>query len=127
MDLLRFDDNARLLIARRLAKRPTAALRLDLATIYAPRYPSVQLDLRWTTLERARRGDGLILVRGPHDVPVFVAPRLARYLFWRPVTVIGQRLGPFTRLLPAVDPLFVDDLRRWEQQHPATVLPGQAA
>lgn len=127
VDFLRFDDNARALIARRLKRRPTAALRLDLAAVYAPRYPSVRLDLRWTTAERARRDAGLLTANGPCGVPVFIAPRLWRYLFWHPITVIGQRIGPFTRLLPGADALFVDDLRRWEQQHPNTTLPDRVA
>ncbi len=73
--------------------------------------------LRWTSSLDASRSTHLVRATGPRGVPLFIQWRLWRYLTWHPIKVIGQRLGPFSRLLPAVDPLFAEDLLTWERQH----------
>lgn len=124
---LRFDTQARAIIAARLAKKPAAVLQLTLATVPSRGYAYTMPELRWVKAARIARNPDLVPATGPHGVPLFVAPRLLRYLTWHPASVVGQRLGPFTWLILAVDPLFVETMRRWEQQHPTMALPSRAA
>ena len=124
---LRFDAQARAIIAGRLAKRPAAVLQLTLITAPSRGFAYTVPELRWARAARIARNPDLVPTSGPLGVRLFVAPRLLRYLTWHPASVIGQRLGPFRWLMLAVDPLFVEAMRRWEQQHPTIVLPSRAA
>ena len=126
MTPLKFDRTAQTLIAKRLRRKPQAALHLDLAPVYSPMFPSLAPALRWTTCGRALTRD-TVQVSGPHGVPLLIDRRLYRYLAWHPITVCGERLGPIARLFLAVDPLFVEQMRRWEWQHPAIAVPAHAA
>lgn len=124
---LRFDARAHTIIATRLAKRPAAVLQLTLTTVPSRGFAYTMPELRWARATRVAQNPDLVPTVGPHGVPLFVAPRLLRYLTWHPATVIGQRLGPFSWLMLAVDPLFAEAMRRWEQQHPTIALPSRAA
>ncbi len=128
VNLLRFDSRARDIIAARLHKCADAALCLELRRSSGPGAVYALPSLNWTTAAKAARQDRLLRASGPHGVPIFVAPRLWRYLTWHPIAITGQTFGPFfTRLLPAVDPLFAQTLRTWEYQHPDIVLPRNVA
>jgi hypothetical protein len=122
-----FDDLAVAIIARRLRTRPHAALCLTLEPTYARRGAYSMLILRWTTAGKAERDERLLRWTGPHAVPVFITPRLWRYLVWHPLRVRGSRLGPLVRLLPAATVAFDIDLRQWEVLHPGIELPSVAA
>jgi hypothetical protein len=122
-----FDDLAAAIIAHRLKARPDAALCLTLEPTYARRMAYSRLVLRWTSAAKAGRDERLLSWTGPHGVPVFIAPRLWRYLVWHPLRVRGSRLGPFVRLLPMATVVFDIELRQWEGLHPSIELPGVAA
>lgn len=124
---LRFDARAGAIVAARLARKPDAVLQLTLTTTLNRGFAYVVPELRWAKAARIAQHSDLVPTAGPHGVYLFVAPRLLRYLTWHPAAVTGQRLGPFTWLMLAVDPLFVDALRRWEQQHPTIALPSRMA
>lgn len=126
MNPLHFDDVTCAHLATHRAAHPDAALRLELVSTYSRGGPYSALVLRWTTVARAERNSQLLRWTGPHAVPVFIAPRLWRYMLWHPLGVHGVRVGPFTRLVPDVDPLFVATLQRWERQHPLMGLPSVA-
>ena len=113
-----FDESADGIIHHRLAKRPDAVLRLEILPSYSRGGSYHLLTLTWTSRSRAECDRGLIRWDGPHGVPLFIVPRLSRYLAWHPLHVHGLRLGPFRRLIPAGGPLFVVNLRAWEQTHP---------
>ncbi len=119
MNPLCFDDLAYGIIARRLAKHPDAALQLKIRHTQGRGGPYSIVTLRWTTRGRAERDTSMVRWHGPDRVPVFVVPRLWRYLAWHPLRVNGLRFGPFSMLIPATDPLYVNDMCAWERTHPA--------
>lgn len=127
MNPLYFDDLAETIISRRLRKRPNAALRLTLQATYSRGGACHTLTLCWVSAASAAREPDLLQWAGPHGIPMYIAPRLWRYLVWHPLRVRGERLGPFSRLLPLGDIGFDLDLRRWERLHPAMELPTVAA
>ncbi len=60
-------------------------------------------------------------------VALFLEPRLLAYFVWHPVTVRGVGSGPFRKLVPALSPFFVNELRQWERLHPSLPLPAAVA
>lgn len=126
MTPVRFDGTAREIIAARLANHPDAALRFELKTTYGRGTAYHFPFLNWTTADRAARERGLARVSAANGLALYIEPRLLRYWMWHPVSVRGQRFGPFSRLLPSIPPLFMDALRRWEAQHPAIALSSSA-
>jgi hypothetical protein len=119
MNPLCFDDLAHGIIAHRLARRPDAALYLQIRHSYGRGGAYSIVVLRWTARHRAERDIGPVCWHGPHGVPVFIVPRLWRYLSWHPLRVNGVRFGPFSTLVPETDPLYVSDMCNWEWTHPA--------
>jgi hypothetical protein len=112
-----FDHTAQEIIAARLSGKPDLALTLILERVYMRGFAPYAPMLRWTSSLKAARSAHLVRMTGPAGVPLYIQGRLSRYLTWHPINVVGQRFGPFSRLLPAVDPLFAEDLLTWERQH----------
>ena len=119
MNPVHFDEVAQSIIVRRLAKRPDAALRLRIQHTAGCGGAYSFVTLRWTTRGGAAHDTSLIHWHGPDGVPIFVVPRLWRYLTWHPLRVDGLRFGPLRILIPATNPLYLHDLCAWECMHPA--------
>jgi hypothetical protein len=114
-----FDDQAQGIVSRPLAERPDAGLRLMVRHSYGRGGAHSTFTLRWTTRSYAERDANLVRWHGPEGVPVYMVPRLWRYLAWHALHVNGLRFGPFSSLISASHLLYVSDMCAWELTHPA--------
>ena len=101
------DKHARDVIARRQAAGRDATVVLKLSPVP---HGGRRLAADWGPLP------GDVRVRQNVDgVELVVDERIARYAYWRDVTISGWHLGPFDYLTVVGEPKVLLDMVRWER------------